>query len=134
MRIIFIIFLLIGLQASAQLPVESCKQVNDIALQERIHHDRIFNIVNGTAASNNFDVKYYRCEWEVDPAVYYITGKVTVYFIVTTASTTITFDLMNSLTVDSVKQRSTILAKQHSNNSLLVNFPGSVNAGTLLQQ
>ena len=131
MRIIFIIFLLVGLNVSAQLPVESCKQVNDISLQERMQHEPIFNIVNGSLASNNFDVKYYRCEWEVDPAAYYITGKVTVYFVITSAATSVTFDLMNSLTVDSVKQRNATLTKLHSNNSLQVNFTSSINAGTL---
>ena len=53
---------------------------------ERQSHQRIAGEAAATAASNNFDVKYYRCEWEVDPAIRYIKGKITVYFVVTAAT------------------------------------------------
>ena len=131
MRSIFTTLLLAGLQVSAQSPVEYCKQVSDIAMMERINHERIANGTNGTLASNNFDVKYYRCEWEVDPAIYYITGKVTVYYVMTTASSSISLDLMSSMTVDSVKQRNALLGKLHASNVLQVNFSGTISAGTL---
>ena len=98
---------------------------------ERLGHDRLNNTTNSTLAADNFDVKYYRCEWEVDPAAYYITGKVTVYFVPSVSANSISFDLMSSLTVDSIKQRNTILTKLQSNNVLLINFPVSVNAGIL---
>ncbi len=131
MRIIFSVIFLLCLKVSAQSPVDQCKAVNDIAMMERINHDRIGNTINGSLSSNNFDVKYYRCEWEVDPAVYYITGKVTAYFLMTSSSSSISFDLMNSMTVDSVKQRNTLLTKTHTGNVLQVNFPATINAGTL---
>lgn len=127
-RIFSIVFLLFCLQAQSQTPEQRCKQVYDIAEMEKDRHKSL-DVVEGTLASNNFDVKYYRCEWEADPAIYYITGKVTVYYVVTTASTSISFDLMNSLTVDSVKQRNTVLIKSHAGNLLQVNFPAQVNAG-----
>lgn len=135
MRLLLIFFVFAGLQGIAQTPAESCKQVNDIALMEQAAHQRIIsannNIESITSASNNYDVKYYRCEWEVDPAVRHIAGKVTVYFVVTTATNNIQIDLMNSLTVDSVKQRNTILTKQHANNTLSFDFPATINAGVL---
>jgi aminopeptidase N len=84
---------------------------------------------NQTASSDNFDVKYYRCEWEVDPVVRFITGKVTVYYTMITSGTSVTMDLSSSLTVDSIKQRNSILNKQHSSNTLQVIFPSNVNAG-----
>jgi len=130
MRIFSIVFLLACLNVQAQSPELRCKQVYDIAAQERTRHEQL-NIINGTLASTNFDVKYYRCEWEVDPAVYYITGKVTIYFVITTSGSSISFDLMNGLNVDSVKQRNTVLTKSHINNLLQVNFSGQVNAGVL---
>ncbi len=34
----------------------------------------------GTVASDNFDVNFYRCEWEVDPSIRFIKGEVTSYF------------------------------------------------------
>src|SRR5436189_2168680 len=30
---------------------------------------------------NNYDLKYHRCEWNIDPNVYYISGNVTSYFV-----------------------------------------------------
>ena len=135
MRILLIFLILSGLQAGAQSPAESCKQVNDIAALEQAAHQRIIagnnSITDITSASNNYDVKYYRCEWGVDPAVRFITGKVTIYFVITAATNNIQLDLMSALIVDSVKQRNTVLVKQHSNNTLSVDFPATINTGVL---
>ncbi len=132
----FLFFLIFSsLQGIAQTPAETCKQVNDIALMEQAAHQRIVagnNFVESiTSASTNYDVKYYRCEWEVNPAVRYITGKVTVYFVITAATNNIQIDLMNALTVDSVKQRNALLVKQHTNNTLSFDFPVAINSGVL---
>ncbi|HWR32520.1 MAG TPA: M1 family aminopeptidase [Chitinophagaceae bacterium] len=129
MRLVFTFLLLVSLKTFAQLPVDNFKSIQDIALMERLGHERITGRGNATLASNNFDVKYYRCEWEVDPAVNYITGKITVHYIITSSASSISFDLMNGLNVDSVKQRNIILTRQHSSNVLQVNFPSSVNSG-----
>ena len=105
MHKIFFILSLVCLQAAAQSPDDYLKQVDKIATMERIGHQRIVNSENATLASNNFEVRYYRCEWETNPSVYYITGKVTAYFVMTAASSSISFDLMSSMTVDSVTGR-----------------------------
>ena len=135
MRFLFIFLIFSSLQVCAQAPAEFCKQVSDIALMEQAAHQRIIagnnTIESITSASNNYDVKYYRCEWEVNPAIRYITGKVTVYFIITAATNNIQIDLMNALTVDSVKQSNTLLTKQHTNNTLSFDFPVAINAGVL---
>lgn len=130
MRIIFTLLLLTGIKAFSQVSPDNCKRIEEIALMERLGHERIAGRGNATLASNNFDVKYYRCEWEVNPAVNYISGKVTVYYLITTTTSSISFDLMNGLNVDSVKQRSLLLTKQHSSNVLQVNFTSTVNVGT----
>ena len=132
----FLFFLIFSsLQGVAQIPAETCKQVNDIALMEQVAHQRFIagnnSVESITSASNNYDVKYYRCEWEVNPAVRYITGKVTVYFVITSATNNIQIDLMNALTVDSVKQRNALLVKQHTNNTLSFDFPVAINSGVL---
>jgi len=133
MRIIFIYVLFFSVKLSAQIPVADCKQVTDIAMSEQLAHQRIVagtgNILGNTSASNNFNVTYYRCEWEVNPAVRFISGKVTVYFIITSATSNIQLDLMAPLIVDSVKQRNQVLVKQHLNNTLTVNFSSTINAG-----
>lgn len=135
MRILFIFLLFSCVKLPAQSPVNYCKQVDEIALSEQLAHQRITGRGNSNiltpAASNNFDVKYYRCEWEVNPAVRYINGKVTIYFIITSASNNIQLDLMSPLVVDSVRQRNVLLAKQHVSNVLTVNFSSTINAGVL---
>lgn len=122
---LFVLFLL-PVQVFSQ---HNCKSIDDIALMERLSHERLFNADNISMASENFDVKYYRCEWEVDPAVRYISGKVTVYYTITSSTSSISFDLMNDLTVDSVKQRNSLLTRQHINHELQISFPASVNTG-----
>ncbi len=129
-RIGFSFLLLASMKSFAQISADYCKSVQDIALMERLSHERFSNNQNISFASTNFDVKYYRCEWEVDPAIRFITGRVTAYYIILSSTNSISFDLVNELDVDSVKQRNTILVNQHSANVLQVNFPLSANAGT----
>ncbi|MEO6406454.1 MAG: M1 family aminopeptidase [Ferruginibacter sp.] len=105
--------------------------MQEIARMERDAHGRLFSLTGETLASNNFDVKYYRCEWELDPAIRYIKGVVTSYFKTTVASTSITLDLMSSLVVDSVKQRNTLLSFSRPTNTLQIDFSSSIAAGTL---
>lgn len=129
-RIFSIVYLLVCLGAYAQSPEQRCKQVYEIAGREMDRY-RLFQTTVESLASANYDVKYYRCEWEVDPAIYYISGKVTLYYLTNTLANSIALDLMNSMSVDSVKQRNVQLTRSHTNNTLQVNFPAPVNAGVL---
>jgi aminopeptidase N len=134
MRLIFILLIIAPVGLLAQLPSDYCKQIDEIALAEQASRGKIIhvnNIILSPASSNNYDVKYYRGEWEVNPSVRYITGKVTIYFVITTATNNIQLDLMNPLVVDSVKQRSSLLTKTHTANVLTVNFPATINTGVL---
>jgi len=131
MRIFFTFLLLTALGTVAQTPAEINKHIKEITATERAAYGRLNQEGVLTGASANFDVKYYRCEWEVDPAVRFIAGKITMYYVITTATSDITLDLMSPLTADSVKQRNNSLVKQQNNNTLQVVFPATVNAGTL---
>jgi aminopeptidase N len=136
MRLILLCLLLAGFGAKAQNALQHYKQSREIATLEREAYARLSPLSPTSAeglssASANFDVRYYRCEWEVDPAVRYITGKITVYYIITTATGDITFDLMAPLTADSVKQRNTVLNKQQTTDALQVFFPSTVSTGVL---
>jgi len=87
-------------------------------------------VTNLSVSSNNFDVYHYRCEWNVDPAVRYISGKVTTSFSITATTNNIVFDLTKVLTVDSVLYRnSKISFQQNSNDGLQINFPGLLSNG-----
>ncbi len=86
-----------------------------------------------TAAENpvvpsETDLVYQRMEWSVDPAVRYISGKITSHFVVVGSGVAgIVFDLSGSLRVDSVKRANTPLPFTHTGGKLaigLASLPG----------
>jgi aminopeptidase N len=121
---LFILFILIGNSAFAQ-----SFSTNDIAASEAAAHQRITLAEGSSFASDNFDVVYYRCEWEIDPAARYIKGVVTVYFSATAPTNSITLDMMSTLIADSVRQRNAPLVFSQTANTLQVNFSKSLSAG-----
>ncbi|MEO6452549.1 MAG: M1 family aminopeptidase [Ginsengibacter sp.] len=128
-RLIFIILMISKVYGQQKNYTEL---VNSIAYNDQLNHQRMINMAknNVTSSPDNFDVKYYRCEWETDPAVRFIKGKVTVYYLITTSTANISFDLMNQLVTDSVIQRNNLLQIFHTNNLLRINFAGIMPAGT----
>ncbi|MCE6987549.1 M1 family aminopeptidase [Dyadobacter sp. CY323] len=82
-----------------------------------------------TSSSNNFDVKYYRCEWEVDPAIRAIKGTVTTHFVTTAISNDIVLDLTSSLTVNSVKKGNIPLSFTRAGNLLTITLQSALAAG-----
>jgi aminopeptidase N len=84
-----------------------------------------------TYASENIDVKYYKCEWEVDPAIRFINGKVTIYFKALENLSTITLDLMNQLGVDSVKKNNTNILFSQTPRTLDIILFSTINANTV---
>ena len=101
----------------------------DIAAMEAAAHSRLVVGRGGSFSSNNFDVHYYRCQWEIDPAVRYISGSVTMYFTITSPTNNISFDLMNSLQVDSIKQQNNLLSFTTTTNTVTVNFAANLPLG-----
>lgn len=75
--------------------------------------------------TENYDLKYYRYDWYIDPAVWYIQGTVTTYFeIIGKDQHSISFDFTNNLEVDSIVWRGKkIDFKQSDSYRLDVNFP-----------
>ncbi len=103
-----------------------------IADMEQQRYQKLFAARStSTLASTNFDVKYYRGEWEVDPAQNYIKGKLTAYYVLTAPATSISFDLSSAMVVSSVLQRTTTLTHAQSGDLLNITFPSSIAAGTL---
>ena len=97
---------------------------------ERLGHQRLQarETTGGYAnASNNFDVHYYRCEWNVDPAINFINGKVTSIFTMTATGNSITYDLDNILSVDSVLYHDTKISfQQDTNKTISLTFPANL--------
>ena len=80
--------------------------------------------------TSNYNVIYHKLEFNVDPAVYFILGKVTTTFIATSNINTITFDLANELNVSSVTQAGNIVSFARStNNELIITLAATVVTG-----
>lgn len=83
------------------------------------------------ANTGNYDVTYHRLEFTVNPAIQFITGKVTTTYTAKEDMATITFDLINNLTVSSVTKNGASLAfSQNGNNELVITLPTTQAQGT----
>ena len=107
-----------------------CKQnFIDIAALEQKRFTSSNNNVTKTFASSNYTIYYSRCVWKVDPGVRYIEGKVTSYITASTSTNKITFDLSNSLLVDSILYRNQKIGfTQNANSTLDVQLSATLNA------
>ncbi len=100
-KIIFSYFILITAVVSGQ-PNESAKKSDRIVTMERKAHGFIGQKIL-SSVPDNYDLKYHRCEWQVDPSFWFIQGAITSYFVVTGAGfNEMIFDLSDPLVVDSV--------------------------------
>ena len=83
--------------------------------------------------TTDYDVKYHRMEWVVDPGVSpaAISGEVTTYWEALEPINTITFDLGDNMNVTQVVQRSSSLAYTLTNNELVITLPITQNTGVL---
>jgi aminopeptidase N len=127
MRKVFLILILSGGKVFAQNE-NLCKAVDEIAASERHSFQRTLS-VNRSQASSNFQVTYYRCIWDIDPAVRYIKGNVTSHFITNSSSNSISYDLATQLTVDSVYYHGGKISFSRSTDLLQINFPGNIQSG-----
>ncbi|MBV1922554.1 MAG: T9SS type A sorting domain-containing protein [Flavobacteriaceae bacterium] len=82
--------------------------------------------------TSNYDLKYHRLEWDIDPAVHYINGNVTSYFTANEEISTVTFDLASNMNVTEVLQRGIALSyTQNANDELIITLPIIQNTGVL---
>jgi len=82
--------------------------------------------------TNNYDVKYHRLEWTVDPSVATISGDVTTYFIAKETVNSVTFDMASNLTVSAVTQRGNNLSySRDTDDNLKITLPVAQNTGVL---
>ncbi|WP_051350131.1 M1 family metallopeptidase [Dyadobacter alkalitolerans] len=130
--ILVLVLLVVPCWARAQLSKSYLEDLESISHKEQKGFQRRLegDLINArTSASQNFDVKYYRCEWDIDPALRYVKGKVTIYFKMTLASNVISLDLVNNLTVLSVLRQDEPLSVSHVNNKIDISFPVPLQKG-----
>lgn len=78
----------------------------------------------------NYDVTYHKLEFTVNPSAYFITGKVTTTYTALQNMSTLTFDLVNDLTVSSVKMNNVSLGfTQNASDELVITLPATQNTG-----
>ncbi|CAH8282714.1 putative secreted protein (Por secretion system target) [Mariniflexile fucanivorans] len=82
--------------------------------------------------TGNYDVKYHRLKFNVDPSTPFISGDVTTYFEAKENLTQVTFDLSNNMTVSKVLQRGNALSfSQNANDELIITLPATQNTSVL---
>jgi len=132
--LLILVFVTARKELTAQTVVENT--VEQIAEQEKKSFDKLpgGNREAGntnTASSTNFDVHFYRCEWEIDPNIRYIKGCVTSAFTILSATDKIVYDLSDTLTVDSITWHGSQLAFQRiAGDGLQLQFPSIIPAAT----
>lgn len=130
MKKILMIAAISGLAAKSFAQDNPCKPNAQIAAAEREAAKKRFDGNLKALASNDFTVSYYRCRWNINPTQFYISGNVTSVFNITQTTSSITYDLSNTLTVDSVKMRKDKLTfSRGTDNTLKINLPSSYAAG-----
>ena len=81
--------------------------------------------------TQNYDITYHELRFTVDPATYYISGIVTTTFTALANMNTVTFDMSDSMTVNSVTRNGQSLTfTQNTNKELVINFPTAIATGT----
>ena len=82
--------------------------------------------------TGNYDVKYQRLEFTVDPNVAFISGDITSYFEAKENMDEITFELSDNMVVSQILQRgSSLNFVQNSDDEVVITFPATQNIGVL---
>ena len=130
MKLLIFILLLVtatGLVAQPAHPFVNIAEVEKKGKANNILGDG----VSFTSASINFTTNYARCNWTIDPALYFISGSVTYYITLTKQANSIVFDLTDSLSVDSVLMHQTPIRFTQNNKTLTVFFAQTESAGEI---
>ena len=102
------------------------KDLMDIVKEERDSHTGKL-LQTAPESTSNYDVKWYRCSWNIDPGIREISGNVTTLFIpVRQVTDSLVFDMNLALTVDSVMYHNHPLTWSHTSDLLTIRFSFSL--------
>jgi len=108
-----------------------CKDLSHIVEMEQKGKDQLLNFKTNEA-TQDYDLKYHRMEWTVDPAVNYISGEITSYFVPTEGEfQQINFDFADNMTVTEVSYGSETLSTEQADDNLKINLPEIIPVGQL---
>ena len=103
-----------------------------IASESKVASSRFYERFSATMNTGNYDVKYHKLEFTLNPAVASISGVVTTHFEAKELMTEITFDLASNMTVSQVLQNGASLAfSQNSNDELIITLQQAVAEGNI---
>ena len=94
-------------------------------------HKSTYNINKFTQnkVGNTYNQYYMRAVWNINPSQYFINGNVTYYFTITENSNVLSFDLHDTLNVDSIIFNSNQVTYSRNNNILDISLPNTLNQG-----
>ncbi|MBK9213909.1 MAG: T9SS type A sorting domain-containing protein [Saprospiraceae bacterium] len=82
-----------------------------------------------SGATDNADIVFHHCKWQIDPNSRFISGQIKTNFIAKTDLSSIEFDLHNDLSVSSIEFRGGSVPFTHSNNLLVADLQTTVASG-----
>ena len=129
---LFCLFAFISLNVFSQMEQFECKDLDEIVELERQAKAGLLEF-RSPENTDNYDLKYHRMEWLLNPEVNYIDGSVTSYFEPTTEDfQQINFDLAIALSVTEVTYHGQSLTFDHTNDNILeINLPQAIPSGQL---
>ena len=125
-NLVVAVFFFCFIVANAQDPTT---ETTKIAATEMKFAEKQMNLMVNPN-TQNYDITYHKLEFNVDPAVYLVSGKITTTYTALANMNTLTFDLSNTLIVSSVKINNTNLAFTQNTNELIITLPTTQIAGT----
>ncbi len=134
------IYLLLLFISCASLYAQLDREVEDIANAEKKSAFKKMSLVTNPD-TYNYDVTYDKLEFTVDPAVFYISGKVTTTYTALSDMSTLVFDLLkitdtndahfgDQIVVSSVKKNGADLAFTRNDTELIITLPTTQTTGT----
>jgi len=108
-----------------------CKDLSHIIDLEKKGHEKEMEF-RANVLTQNYDLKYHRMYWEVDPAVNYIKGEITTYFMPTEMDfQEINFDFAVNMTINEISYHGQPLTYSQANDNLQIGLPETIPLGQL---
>jgi aminopeptidase N len=124
-------FVLTFLGISSNAQEASFELIDRIAEAKSMQFLKSINFIENEIY-NQFDLVYQRMEWDIDPEIKHIKGKITSFVVSKKKNLNeIYFDLHQALTVDSVVSKNEQLIFKHENNGLKIFLNRSLNISEL---
>ncbi len=124
-------FLFIAILASSGILAQTPQHVREEIVEAEMKSASAKMAVAVNPNTLNYDVTYHKLEFTVDPAVLFITGKVTTTYTAVANMDTLYFDLSNAMAVSTVKKNGVNLSfSQNATNELVILLPATQLMGT----